>query len=414
MNEFYSIKKTYKDLEIIINTKEDSISLKLKKSQKDVFENNFSFQSLKKLHLFLSNNSIKEIIDSICIYINKEFIKIEEFPGFPKINIIFESNELSKVKTILILEKSNSQFNLKQIENLQLLSFFQTINTNYDNIQFLTSFKSGKMISVSKERVIKIWNENYELSINLYDDLTDPPNVICNLISIKDENIFATCYSDFTLKLWEKTNYKYSIFLKMGKIHKSLINDVIFCSNGNLITCSNDRTIKVWEKINKTKYQCLTVLKHSDFINSILLFENKNTLIGSGTKFWNYNNFECFFYLKDELSIYGSILCKIDEDRIIIGRDKIKVFSISKRKVLKNIENKFNCRAICKIYDKNIVLILDSHNDLRIYSTKDFTQIQLYENIIHKPLLGICCLKNNTFALYSYDGTIYIIDYTLK
>jgi hypothetical protein len=146
----------------------------------------------------------------------------------------------------------------------------------------------------------------------------------------------------------------------------------------------------------------------------MLLFENKNTLIGSGTKFWNYNNFECFFYLKDELSIYGSILCKIDEDRIIIGRDKIKVFSISKRKVLKNIENKFNCRAICKIYDKNIVLILDSHNDLRIYSTKDFTQIQLYENIIHKPLLGICCLKNNTFALYSYDGTIYIIDYTLN
>jgi hypothetical protein len=52
MNEFYSIKKTYKDWEIIINTKEDSISLKLKKNQKYVFENNFSFQSLKNYIYF--------------------------------------------------------------------------------------------------------------------------------------------------------------------------------------------------------------------------------------------------------------------------------------------------------------------------------------------------------------------------
>ena len=217
------------------------------------------------------------------------------------------------------------------------------------------------------------------------------------------------------MKLWRKVSYnEYKIYLLMEKIHKSLINDILYPSNGNIITCSNDKTIKIWEKKNEKSYQCLTILKQSDFINSILLFEDKNILVSSGTRFWDYNNFQCFSYIKDDISIFGSILCKINNDIIIIGRDKIKAVSISKKKVIKYIENKFNCRDICKINNKDLVIILDSNNDIRLYTTNNFEEIQFIGNIYLTPLLGICDLKNNSIALYTYDGKIHIWNLDLK
>ena len=72
--------------------------------------------------------------------------------------------------------------------------------------------------------------------------------------------------------------------------------------NKNIISCSNDGTVKIWEEnINNNKYQLITSLKHSDTIRSILILNNKNILISSGsdgTKFWNINNFERIFLLK--------------------------------------------------------------------------------------------------------------------
>ena len=407
-----SIIKYYNEWEISIKNYEDSILINVAK-KKEIYENNFKLQSLKTLKIFIGNNTIKEIIDSICRYINNNKITIKKYLNDTKLSITF-SSDLTKQKSVFILEKK--EFNLNKIAPKFLeLIFNKTINTNYDNIQYLTSFPSGKMISVLKEKIITIWDNKYNLFITLKEKYKDPINVYCNLISIKDENNFATCYSNFNLKLWRKESYKeYKTYLIMEKIHKSLINDIIYPSNGNLITCSNDKTVKIWEKTNEKSYQCLTVIKQSDFINSILLFEDKNTLISSGTRFWNYSNFQCYYYLKDDSSIYGSILCKIDNDIIIIGRDKIKVVSISKKKVIKYIENKFNCRDICKINNKDLVIILDSHNDIRLYTTNNFEEIQFIGNIYFTPLLGISDLKNNSIALYSYDGKIHIWNLDLK
>ena len=407
-----SIIKYYNEWEISITNHEDSIKFNVIK-KKEIYENNFKFESMKKLKIFIGNNTIKEIIDSICRYINNKNIKIKKYLNDTKLSITLFS-DFTNEYSIFILEKK--EFNLNNINPKFIeLTFNKTINTNYDNIQYLTSFPSGKMISVLKEKTITIWDNKYNPFITLIEEYKDPINVYCNLISIKDEDNFATCYSNFNLKLWRKVSYKeYKTYLLMEKIHKSLINDIIYPSNGNLITCSNDKTVKIWEKKDEKNYQCLTVIKQSDFINSILLFEDKNTLISSGTRFWNYTNFQCYYYLKDDSSIYGSILCKINNDIIIIGRDKIKVVSISKKKVIKFIENKFNCRDICKINNKDLVIILDSHNDIRLYTTKNFEEIQFIGNIYLTPLLGITDLKNNSIALYSYDGKIHIWNLDLK
>ena len=87
--------------------------------------------------------------------------------------------------------------------------------------------------------------------------------------------------------------------------HEDKINKVIYCSNGNLISCSKDKNIKIWKENNNNNYDNIKILNHSDYVCSLLLFEDKNILIssgGDGTKFWDlndYNNINCIKYFKE-------------------------------------------------------------------------------------------------------------------
>ena len=182
-----SIIKYYNEWEISIKNYEDSILINVAK-KKEIYENYFKLESLKILKIFIGNNTIKEIIDSICRYINKKNIKIKKYLNDTKLSITL-STDYTNEYSIFILERK--EFNLNKINPKFLeLTFNKTINTNYDNIQYLTSFPSGKMISVLKEKTITIWDNKYNPFITLIEEYKDPINVYCNLISIKDEDKF--------------------------------------------------------------------------------------------------------------------------------------------------------------------------------------------------------------------------------
>ena len=90
-----------------------------------------------------------------------------------------------------------------------------------------------------------------------------------------------------------------------------------------------------------------TILSHSDWIVSLFIIEKSNILISGSeeeTKFWNLNNLECLFFIKEAKCFFWNALKKIDNDKIIIGGDVdglIKIISISQKKIIKNIKNKF-------------------------------------------------------------------------
>jgi len=141
----------------------------------------------------------------------------------------------------------------------------------------------------------------------------------------------------------------------------------LYCSNGNLISCSSDGNIKIWKKNNNNNYENIKILTHSDYVYSILFFEDKNILISSGkdgTKFWNlnkneinYNNINCIKDFKEVYCYSNNGLCKLDEDRIIIGGDKsLKIISILNKIIIKEINIPFKCLGIILIEDKGIFL----------------------------------------------------------
>ena len=197
----------------------------------------------------------------------------------------------------------------------------------------------------------------------------------------------------------------------MGKIHKSLINDVIFCSNGNLITCSNDRTIKVWEKINKTKYQCLTVLTHSNNVTSILYLEDKKILISSGedqTIFWNTQNYSVIKNFDDVECCSNDSLIRLNDDQIIVAYDDIiKVLSISEQKVIKEIENYLIVWCICILKDLGIFLTVGYGSKIiRIYNIETFQCIQAIKGTHNDDIIGVIYLNNKLIGTYSFENII--------
>lgn len=277
------------------------------------------------------NKTLKKEIDILKPY--KEKYEILE----SKLNSLSEIIKNLQLKTNN-LEKYHSQLQLKS-----------TINSHHMMINSLSVFPSGDFISVSDDKTIQIRDKNY----NLKYKIIDAHNEGISYVSIKDDKNFSTCSWDKTIKLWININNIWSIKEIILNAHNNDIYKIIYSKNNNIISCSKDNTVKIWKLNNENKHQCEISLKNSEFIHSILLFEDKNILVSSGTRFWDYNNFQCFSYIKDDISIFGSILCKINNDIIIIGRDKIKVVSISKKKLL----NILKINLIVEIFVKLIIRI---------------------------------------------------------
>ena len=120
-------------------------------------------------------------------------------------------------------------------------------------------------------------------------------------------------------------------------------------------------------------------------IHSILILKSKNLLFilsDKGTKIWNYNNFNMIKNIEEIKSIEKNAIAAIDEDKIIFGggTDNImKIVSIKEKKILKEIDNKFQCYGICILRNKGYFLIGGYSRDINIYRINNYECILHYE-----------------------------------
>ena len=71
----------------------------------------------------------------------------------------------------------------------------------------------------------------------------------------------------------------------------------------------------------------------------------------------------------------------MDDDKIIIGEKiYLKVISLSEKRVVKNIFNKFIIYGICVIENKGVNIIGGASNDIKVYRNDNFECIQSIEN----------------------------------
>ena len=223
-------------------------------------------------------------------------------------------------------------------------------------------------------------------------------------------------FLDKSIKLWIKNNNEFIINKIINNAHENSIFKVIYCSNENIISCSKIINIKIWKKNNNNNYENIKILTHSNWVCSILFLEDKNILISSGldgTKFWNlnkneinYNNINCIKYFKDVYCYWNNGLCRLDEDRIIIGGDSLIIISILNKIIIKEINIPFKCYGIRLIEDKGIFLIGGESKDIRIYRNDNYECIQIIQNAHDKDILGFVELKDESIISYSDDNKI--------
>ena len=144
----------------------------------------------------------------------------------------------------------------------------------------------------------------------------------------------------------------------------------------------------------------------------MLLLDKKNILISSGddgTKFWNINNYECINYIEEVKCGNWNSMKTMDNDKIIIGeKTYLKIISLSEKRVVKNIFNKFIIYGICVIENKGVNIIGGASNDIKVYRNDNFECIQSIENAHYYDISDIIKLDNGNIVSCSYDRTISI------
>ena len=236
--------------------------------------------------------------------------------------------------------------------NLQNIN---SIQPHKDCINSVSTFPSGNIISVSDDKSIII----YDINLNILQNIQNAHNHYISYVEVIDENNFITCSDDKSIKLWIKKENEFIINKIINNAHENSIYKVIYYSNENLISCSDDKTIKIWKENNNNNYDNIKTLTHSDYVYSILYLEDKNILIScgyDGTKFWNlnkneinYNNINCIQYFKEVDCGWNNGLCRLDEDKIIIGGNKLKIISIFNINIIKIQLRKCNLQNINSI-----------------------------------------------------------------
>ncbi len=91
-------------------------------------------------------------------------------------------------------------------------------------------------------------------------------------------------------------------------------------------------------------------------------------------------NFECITNIKEVICYNTNMLKELDDDRIIVGDDIIKVISKSNKTIIKEINNEFRCIGLCVIREKKIFLIGGYDNQIRIYRSDIFELIETINN----------------------------------
>ena len=150
------------------------------------------------------------------------------------------------------------------------------------------------------------------------------------------------------------------------------------------------------------------------------MLEDKNILISSGldkTMLWelhlNELNYCSTYFIKtitDTCCQWNGGICRVGKDKIIY-QDKsksLKVISIIKGELIKEIQFKFGCFGIYSVNNKRIFLTGGKSKDIKVYSNDTYECIQTIQNAHDDNIFGFVELKDNLIASFSYDKKINI------
>lgn len=284
------------------------------------------------------------------------------------------------------------------------LELITMLEYNMDAVNTIMTTSSNIIISVSNDKSIMLFDYNYRI----IQKIENAHNGIIFDIALKDDNNFATCSQDKSIKTWRKSlNDKYLIDKVLNNIHDNDIHKIEYLKNDTIISGSKDMKIKIWNLINN-EYKCTLVLNNNIPIYSLLYSPKENILISAGTLFtriWDTSNLINPLISQIDVVCHGkNALQKLDDNRVVFGgRFEIKIISIKEKQVSKKIKSAFLVWAICVIENKQLFICGGVSNDLEIFSSINYENLGLIKNCHNGNLRGISLLNNGKIITGSED-----------
>ena len=286
---------------------------------------------------------------------------------------------------------------------MQAISLITSLKVNKDAVNTFGIISSNNIISISSDGSITI----FDGFLKIKQKIENAHQGTIFDISIKDENNFATCSADKSIKTWNKTdanNFKLNNDIK--DIHEDDIHKIIYLEDNSIISGSKDSKIKILKLINK-EYKCHVVLDHIAPVYSMLYIKENKLLISSGilhSSWWDLNDGLNSLITKIDAFCYGkNALQRIDKERIIIGgREKLQIVSIKGKKIIKEIENDFLVWAICIVEKKKLIICGGVSNNIAIFNSDNYDKI-LVTNCHSKNIRGISLISNEKIITGSED-----------
>ena len=355
----------------------------------------------KWFKFIITNIAIILMIFIFLLLIKKDSININNKDKIE--NNIKDGNKLSV---------SNLKLN-KVLNNTDIYDLGRNKLTKFP-IESISQFPSGNIITVDWI-TINIYDNNCNLiqKINVFDAVKESyykkEQKKIYKVEIQDENNFAICANDGSLKIYSKQGKEFAL---KQNIEKEGIVDIVFDSEGKIICGARDNSVKIFKMDKKGEYK---IYKRKNFASSfqVKLFEAQNTLISKDIHFIEFydikNNYKLVETMRQK-SIHG--IEKLADDKFLIyTNNSLKVVSMKEYKVTKTIEIGFHALTMKLLEDKGVILVGGCIKDekgwdksiLSIYKKDTFELVKSYNDIHGVCVKGSFILENGLVATFGDD-----------
>ena len=464
-NKYISYNDIVKDFfdKININNKSNKIQFKIFENIKEKeIKFNFFFEKTNINSDIILENTKIEHEDIYSILFRQILILLSKVK-----NLEIEVKSLIEKKNVIDLDtmKSKLVFNMKdltkRINNMEYeIQEIKNFNQNliHYKLEEVSKIETGNILAKvdilpNSKQIISIGDNIYLWKNNKQkQNLNKTPitnRKYFNCISIKDENHFVTS-KDSSIQIWEydinESKMKKEKIFKCKEIDFYRVNtffddfkldsedkivDIYYrkkIKNPSLIVFLLSGDIQLIE-FKDTDFKCLSHIYNEKItlvnqkieykytkLNGGYLLEDKNILIGisnseDGTIFWNLKNNYKLFNIKEAKCNYKNAICALNDDKIILGggnkkKDRIKIISISKQKIIHTIDGIGDeCTAIYCLSKANLFLIAQNKKII-LYDIENYNAIKTidYDTRIN----GFIELNNENIISYDYMGNIII------
>ena len=373
----------------------------IEETKKKIYCSLYDIGSLKNIKVLSPYDTIEEIFQQICDYINvNEKLQI-------KSSITIYVNKV--ILTIPINSQKFKELNFElQYENSELIEIL--IDTVDKLMKKNEEFE--KRINALEEKVFSIKKEEKETKKEdnefnyKFENLTNTKtfklhsSYISNIILLKNNKIAISSH-DYYIKIFNKVTFEEEISIK----ENSFVDWIEQIKDGTLISCPRDKTIRLYE-IKDKSYKSINVINESSCAWKMKELENGkliSTMDNSDIKIWikKNNTLECEYSLKNGGESYDILEIKKNEVVALSGNN-INFFDLNKRDKIYSISGfeSFNLnpgKKFCKANDE-LLLVCGSNNLFLV----DYQAHQLISKLECKDIIGLYKISNN----YIFSGQI--------